>query len=154
MNVRRKVTRGMLEERLSRCLNMAIRKSCPGDPTIFFPGCPETTQLAWRTLDALGFGLEAVVMQGKAKEAGSDRWVDHVWVELPETGLRIETNAWQILGLPQFIEVEDISLSGDRYRDPFERMELLSMVTREGEKFYGSMARKVASCIQSRRRNR
>lgn len=147
----KKVSRKLLEERLSRCLNQAIQKACP-DPTMIFRGCPETTQLAWRALDALGFGLEAVIVQGKALEAASGRWVDHIWVELPETGLRIETNASQILGLPQFVQVQDLEDFTERYKDTFERMELLEGVTREGERFYSDMAKKVAACVKSNRR--
>jgi hypothetical protein len=130
-------------------MNRAIWE-CPQDPSIVFRGCPETTQLAWRTADALGFGIDAVVMQGKGKDAEDDRWVDHIWVEIPSLRLRIETNASQILGRPQFVEVLDLSDFEERYRDGFEHMEFLERVTEEGEDFYWNLAKGVARCVQRR----
>lgn len=143
------VTRETLLRHLSVCLNLAIR-SCAKDPTLVFPGCPEITQLAWRVADRLGFGLEAVVIQGKGREAETNRWVDHVWVELPEAGIRIETNASQILGLPQFVAVLDINEFSERYKDSYENMEVLDRVTREGEEFYGQLAEDIARCVTAK----
>jgi len=139
----------MLLEHLGFCMNSAIWE-CPQDPAVIFRGCPETAQLAWRTMDALGHGLDAVVIQGKGKESETGRWVDHVWVELPVLGLRIETNASQILGMPLFVQVLDIRENDDRYRDGFEHMEILDRVTPAGDRFYSGLAQEIAACVRKR----
>lgn len=141
--------RVILEANLGACLNRAIR-GCAKDPTLIFPGCPEIAQLAWRALDALGFGLDAVIVQGRAMVSDGGGWVDHIWIEIPKLELRVETNASQILGMPMFVAVMDLTENEERYRDAFENMEILDRVTAEGEKFYGRMAGNVARCVMSR----
>lgn len=148
----KKVSRKTLLDHFSICLNKAIIDSCPKDPTTIFSGCPETTQLAWRAMDRLGFGLEAVVVQGEALTWKNPHWIGHIWVELPEERIRVETNAWQILGQPRFAAVIDISEFEERYREPFEHMEFLDRVTSHGEKFYGRLANGIAKCVRSRAR--
>lgn len=143
-------SRQTIERHFSICMNRAIR-ACAKDPTFIFSGCPETSQLAWRALDDLGLGLDAVILQGKALAADGN-WVDHIWVEIPKLGLRIETNPSQILGVPQFIMVLGLEDQADRYRDARENMERLDQVTPEGEEFYGEMSRKVAQCVRKRSR--
>jgi hypothetical protein len=78
--------------------------------------------------------------------------VDHVWVEVPGLGLRIETNPSQILGVPQFIMVLDLDDQADRYQDGVESMERLEQVTPEGEKFYRDLAEEVSRCVRKRSR--
>lgn len=142
------LTKREVEKYLGRCLNSAVN-SCAKNPTLIFSGCPETTQLAARASDALR--LEFVVVQGKVK-TWDHKIVDHLWVELPELELRIETNASQVLGLPTFVIVLDLSYHADRYSDAFENMEFLKRVTVDGEKFYGRLAKDVAACVRSRSR--
>jgi hypothetical protein len=115
---------------------------------MIFPGGLETTQLAAWAADALG--LEFMVLQGKVR-TWDGKVVDHVWVELPELDLRIETNASQVMGIPVFVIVLDLPYGADRYRDAFENMGILSRVTKKGEEFYGRMAKDVAACVWSRR---
>lgn len=148
--MRKKVSRKALLNHFSICLNKAIVESCPKDPTTIFRGCPETTQLAWRAMDALGFGLEAVVIQGKGLTWKDPHWVDHIWVELPEQQIKVETNAWQILGQPRFAAVIDIEDFASRYRGGFENMELLDRLTPDGQKFYGRLAEGIAKCVRAR----
>lgn len=147
---RKAATRQDIERHFSICMNRAIR-ACAKDPTLIFSGCPETSQLAWRALDNLGLGLDAVMLQGKAR-SWDGTWVDHVWVEVPGLGLRIETNPSQILGVPQFIMVLDLDDQADRYQDGVESMERLEQVTPEGEKFYRDLAEEVSRCVRKRSR--
>ncbi len=135
-----------IERFLGRCLHEAI-KSCNKNPALIFSGCPETTQLAARTAAALG--LEFTVIQGKVR-TWDMKVVDHLWVELPELDLRIETNPSQVLGLPTFAIVLDRSYDEDRYSGQFENMEFLRRVTERGEEFYSKMAEDVARCVAAR----
>lgn len=142
------VTKRMLEMHLSVCMNNAIW-ACAKDPTLIFSGCPEATQLAARVVDRLGHAF--MVFQGKAI-TWDKNVVDHIWVELPELELRIETNASQILGIPTFVQVLDVAFHPERYRDAFENMAFLERVTEKGEEFYGAMADKIARCVRTRAR--
>lgn len=142
-----KLTKRLVEKHLGPCLNEAI-ESCGRNPLLIFSGCPETTQLAARTAAALD--LEFVVMQGKAR-TWDHQVVDHVWVELPELDLRIETNASQIMGLPTYVIVLDLDYRSDRYSKAFENMEFLERVTEKGEKFYARLANDVADCVRARK---
>lgn len=139
----KRLTKKAVEKHLGPCINQAI-DSCARNPTLIFSGCPETTQLAARVADALG--LEFMVYQGKVI-TWDQNIVDHIWVELPELDLRIETNASQVMGLPTFVIVLDLDYRADRYLDPFENMEFLDRVTEKGEKFYTSMAADVVDCV-------
>lgn len=140
------VTKKAMDRHLSICMNDAIWK-CAKDPTLIFSGCPEATQLAARVVDRLGHAF--VVVQGKAI-TWDKNVVDHIWVELPELGLRIETNASQILGIPTFVQVLDLSFHPERYRDAFENMEFLERVTEKGEEFYSRMAERIARCVRAK----
>jgi hypothetical protein len=135
-----------VERHLGVCVNEAI-ESCARNPLLIFSGCPETTQLAARAADRLG--LEFVVVQGKARTLDNEV-VDHIWVELPELGLRIETNASQMMGLPTFVIVLDLAYRADRYFDAFENMAFLERVTEKGDDFYGRLAEDVARCVRAR----
>lgn len=141
----KRLTARAVDRHLGPCLNNAI-ESCARDPLLIFSGCPETTQLAARTAAALG--LEFVVVQGKVR-TWDNQVVDHIWVELPEIGLRIETNASQVMGLPTFVIVLDLPYNADRYMDAFENMEFLARVTKKGEEFYGRLAKDVAGCVMA-----
>jgi hypothetical protein len=141
------LTKKAVERHLGPCLNKAIQ-SCAKDPTLIFSGCPETTQLAARAAYVLG--LDFLVVQGKAR-TWDNNVVDHIWVELPDLDLRIETNASQMIGLPTFTIVLDQSYRADRYFDAYENMEFLERVTAEGEEFYGRLAEDVAKCMRSRK---
>jgi hypothetical protein len=142
------LTKMAVGRHLGVCINEAI-ESCARNPLLIFSGCPETTQLAARAADRLG--LEFVVLRGKAR-TWDNEVVDHIWVELPELDLRIETNASQIMGLPTFVIVLDASYRADRYLDAFENMEFLERVTGRGEEFYGLLAENVARCVMARSR--
>lgn len=142
------LTKKVVERHLGICINKVIQ-SCAKDPVLIFSGCPETTQLAARVADRLG--LEFVVVQGKAR-TWDNNIVDHIWVEIPDLDLRVETNASQIMGLPTFVIVLDTSYRADRYFDAFENMEFLERVTEKGEEFYGNLAEEVARCVLSRSR--
>lgn len=142
------LTKRAVERNLGPCLNKAI-ESCDMNPTLIFSGCPEATQLAARVAFELGF--EFSVVQGKVRTF-DDQVVDHIWVELPDLELRIETNASQVMGLPTFVIILDLPYHADRYSDTFLNMEFLERVTPAGEKFYRRLAKKVVACMMERSR--
>jgi len=121
---------------------------CHSDPTMYFTGCMDVTQLAARVLLRLGYGPR--IMQGKALSK-EGRPVGHVWIEIPEVGLRVETNPSQILGMPRiWVWVTDQEENADLYDPEGENPELLERVTPEGERFFGSLVNKVLACIRKK----
>lgn len=140
------VSKKAMDRYLSVCMNDAIWK-CDKNPTLIFSGCPEAAQLAARVVDRLGY--EFVVLQGKAI-TWDQNVVDHIWIEIPELDLRVETNASQILGIPTFVQVLDTDFHAERYRDAYENMVFLERVTKEGERFYSAMADRIARCVRKK----
>jgi hypothetical protein len=138
----RKAAPRRVSRKLDTCLNDAIWPNL-----VIFKGCLNVTQLAARVVEYLGY--EAVVMQGRAREWDTRRTVDHIWVEIPELDLGIETNPSQVLGL----SVPTLVLPLHRFRKftgRFERPEALCMVTPAGAQFFDQLARDVAACVRAR----
>ena len=128
---------------LGFCLNEAVWSN-----RIIFKSCLTVTQLAARAVEHLGY--EAVIMQGRAREWDTGRTVDHIWVEIPELGIGVETNPSQVLDLA----VPTLVLPLHRFQKfigRFERPEALCMVTPEGAKFFDQLARDVAVCVRAKR---
>jgi hypothetical protein len=71
-----------------------------GSRNCVFVGCPQVANLAHYALRKLG--LDPVFMFG-AVPAADGNSVHHIWVEVPDLGIRVETNPSQILGWPVFV---------------------------------------------------
>jgi len=136
-----------MELTLARCLHEAVR-GCAKNPLLIFSGCPETTQLAARVVMKLGY--EPVVVRGKARTAEGPM-VHHIWVEIPELDLRVETNPSQIFGVPAFAMVLATEDFEDRYFPEVEDPGFLERVTKAGERFYSKLADKVVRCVRAGR---
>lgn len=130
-----------VEERLAQCLGRAVLSN-----SVVFEGCPSVTQLAARVVYYLGY--EPEVVQGRARTFDG-KVVDHVWVEIPELDLGIETNPSQIRGLPhEQVPVMVVDLSYfNRNTNTFDRQSLLDQITPAGEKFFSRLAKQVAKCV-------
>jgi hypothetical protein len=139
----RKASPSRVERWLDLCLDRAIRPNL-----IIFTGCRNVTMLTARVVEYLGY--EAVVMQGRAREWDTKRRVAHIWVEIPELGIGVETNPSQVLGLPVLALVLPLARF-KKHTHQFERPEILCEVTPEGEKFFDQLAQEVATCVRTKR---
>jgi len=142
-----KLSSKKMELTLARCLHQAIR-GCAENPLLIFSGCPETTQLAARVVMKLGY--QPIVMRGKARTFEGPL-VTHIWVEIPELDLRVETNPSQIFGVPSFAMVLGTEDFEDRYFPEGEDPAFLERVTEAGERFYSKLAGKVVRCMSGGR---
>jgi hypothetical protein len=139
----RKASPSRVERWLDFCLGSAIRPNL-----MIFTGCRSVTMLTARVVEYLGY--EAVVMQGRAREWDTKRRVAHIWVEIPELGIGVETNPSQVLGLPVLALVLPLARF-KKHTHQFERPEILCEVTPEGEKFFDQLAQEVATCVRTKR---
>jgi len=139
----RKATPRRVERWLDFCLGSAIRPNL-----IIFTGCRNVTMLTARVVEYLGY--EAVVMQGRAREWDTKRRVAHIWVEIPELGIGVETNPSQVLGLPVLALVLPLARF-KKHTHQFERPEILCEVTPDGERFFDQLAQEVAACVRTKR---
>jgi hypothetical protein len=114
-------------------------------------GCPQTAKLADLALQGLGF--EPRVYTGKVKMAAGGK-VDHVWVELPEHDLIIETNPQQVLGYPMPVLAIP---AGEHKREHYLTEEEIdpdtfpaTASTPQGQKFFEKLAKEVVSCFKEK----
>lgn len=130
--------------RFATCVTQVIKRC----PSVIFVGCPQVTQLAVPTLYKLGY--DPVVMTGKVRTSEGNK-VTHIWVELPEQGLRIETNASQILGWPVSVVVLPMEYEAKRYADGTEIKEWKNFpaltLTPAGVTFFDRMSDQVVDCM-------
>lgn len=135
--------------RFPDCIGEAI-KQCSA---VVFAGCPQVTQLVVMSLYKLGY--EPVVRTGKVRTWEGEP-VTHVWVELPDAGLRIETNPSQIFGLPVSILMTSIQRGLDRYKngkvlENWSEFPAL-LLTPEGEAYFDKLSDQVVSCLSKERK--
>lgn len=129
------------------CVGNAI-KQCAA---VVFVGCPQVTQLVVFSLLKLGYN--PVVRTGKVLTWEREP-VTHVWVELPEEGVRVETNPSQIFGLPVYVLVTSIEQGADRYKagkvlENWAKFPAL-LLTPEGEAYFDKLSDQVVSCLSKK----
>lgn len=143
---KRNGSREALLEWFGPCISKAIGKCLT-----IFRGCPQVTQLVVPTLHKLGY--EAIVLTGKVSTYHGDR-VTHIWVEVPELGLRVETNPSQILGWPSMAVVMPIEEETERYEDATQLEDWnhfpALFMTPAGEAYFDRMSDKVIACLHDR----
>jgi len=118
---------------------------------VIFVGCPQATQLIVPALYKLGHDpviLTGEVMTWEGKE------VRHIWIEMPDLGLRIETNPSQILGWPVVATVMPLEEDAERYEDatPLDNWEQFPalVMTPAGKAYFGRMSDQVVACFLGR----
>lgn len=131
-------------DRFASCVT-AVMNGCS---SVIFVGCPQVTQLVVPALYKLG--ENPVVLTGKVRTKEGNR-VTHIWVELPDRGLRVETNPSQILGWPLSVIVFPMELKAGLYAkgvpiEEWERFPALAM-TPAGVAFFDRMSDQVIDCF-------
>jgi hypothetical protein len=114
---------------------------------------PEVAHLAARAVARLGYEPVIVVGRGQTSDG---KIIGHVWVEIPELDLGIETNPSQMRGISTaaavfpLVEFEDYERFGvypdvlDEIGPGFERL----FITEAAERFYNKLAVQVAACVR------
>src|SRR4029077_10723233 len=133
--------------RFAGCIGKVI-KDCA---SVIFVGCPQVTQLVVVVFYKRGY--EPVVRTGKVR-GWDGKPVTHIWVEVPELGIRVETNPSQILGLPVSATVTPIEHDARRYEDGrvlenWAEFPAL-LLTPAGEAYFDRMSDEVLLCLAKR----
>lgn len=137
----------MLFRSFAGCIGKAIQRCA----AVIFVGCPQVTQLVVFSLLKLGY--QPVVRTGEVLTWEREP-VTHVWVELPEADIRIETNPSQIFGLPVSVLVTSIQQGADRYKDGkvlenWAEFPAL-LLTPAGEAYFDKLSDQVVSCLSKK----
>ena len=140
-------------KQIHKYLDRCIRKFVDACPKSILVGCPQVALVAAKALYKLGF--EPRIMTGRVRTADGSK-VQHIWVEIPEREILVETNPSQIYGYPLVSMTMDTSGVDDRYEDGIlieepSRYPALTL-TASGEDFFDDAAEGIADCFRRRAR--
>jgi hypothetical protein len=129
------------------CISQFVR-ACPSGIVV---GCPQVAIVAAKALFELG--LQPNIMAGKGVLRNGHQ-VDHIWVEIPEYDLRIETNPSQIFGYPLVALTDEREKYAARYKkarivESPENYPALAL-TESGQDFFDYAAEEVVHCFRRR----